>query len=104
MRAALPPRALNLVYRDGLQGMGYSRQAMGAGLAELIARVLVAFGFVGRYGFQAVCFANPTAWLFADAILLVLYRRVIHRLNQRMPESAPEDVPATAQLEHAAAK
>ncbi len=102
--AAYPMLAIIFVFRNGLQGMGYSRQAMGAGLAELIARVLVAFGFVGRYGFQAVCFANPTAWLFADAILLVLYRRVIHRLNQRMPESAPEDVPATAQLEHAAAK
>ena len=102
--AAYPMLAIIFVFRNGLQGMGYSRQAMGAGLAELVARVLVAFGFVGRYGFQAVCFANPTAWLFADAILLVLYRRVIHRLNQRMPESAPEDVPATAQLEHAAAK
>ena len=102
--AAYPMLAIIFVFRNGLQGMGYSRQAMGAGLAELIARVLVAFGFVGRYGFQAVCFANPTAWLFADAILLVLYRRVIHRLDLRVPEAEPETVPAAAQLEHAAAK
>ena len=79
--SAYPLLALIFLFRNGLQGMGFSKQAMLAGLAELIARVLVAFGLVGRLGFQAVCFANPTAWLFADAVLLVLYCREIRRLD-----------------------
>ena len=94
--AAYPMLAIIFVFRNGLQGMGYSTQAMGAGLAELVARVLVAFGFVGRYGFQAVCLANPTAWLFADILLLVLYRSVIRRLDTKgeeteklLPHAAP---------------
>ena len=102
--AAYPMLAVIFVFRNGLQGMGYSRQAMGAGLAELVARVLVAFGFVGRFGFQAVCFANPTAWLFADAILLVLYRKAIHNLESGVPEALPVPVPATAEPKRAAAK
>lgn len=94
--SAYPLLALIFLFRNGLQGMGFSKQAMLAGLAELIARVLVAFGLVGRLGFQAVCFANPTAWLLADAVLLVLYSRGIRRLDsepalllRRMHAEAP---------------
>ena len=73
--AFYPMLSVIFIFRNGLQGMGFSRQAMGAGLAELIARALVAFGLVGRLGFTAVCFANPVAWLFADSLLLWLYAR-----------------------------
>lgn len=78
-----PLLAIIFLFRNGLQGMGFSREAMLAGVFELVARSLVSFGLVGRMGFQAVCFANPAAWLFADAILLALYRREIHKLDTR---------------------
>ena len=81
MSSFYPLLALIFLFRNGLQGMGFSRQAMLAGLSELVARALVAFGFVGRLGFHAVCFANPAAWLAADMILLSLYRREIRRLD-----------------------
>jgi len=81
MSAFYPLLALVFLLRNGLQGMGFSSQAMLAGIAELVARTLVAFGFVGRFGFQAVCYANPVAWLFADVILVALYRREIRRLD-----------------------
>ena len=83
MSGFYPLLALIFLFRNGLQGMGFSREAMLAGLSELAARSLVAFGFVGRLGFRAVCFANPTAWLFADVILLALYRREMRRLDTR---------------------
>ena len=87
---AYPMLAIIFIYRNGLQGMGFSSSAMFAGLAELIARALVAFGFVGRYAFGAVCFANPLAWLFADIILLSLYCSKIKYLKQALPvEDAP---------------
>ena len=105
MSCFYPELAIIFLFRNGLQGMGFSRQAMLAGLAELVARVLVAFGFVGRLGFRAVCFANPTAWVFADAILLVLYRYEIRKMD-----SSPEYLlrlmrgSAAAPLKRAAAK
>lgn len=80
--AAYPMLAIIFIYRNGLQGMGFSQQAMGAGLAELVARAIVAFGLVGRFAFQAVCFANPIAWLFADALLLALYHVELRRLER----------------------
>lgn len=76
-----PALAVIYIFRNGLQGMGYSRQAMLAGVFELVARVGVAFGFVSRFGFDAVCYANPAAWIFADSILLFLYVRAMKQLN-----------------------
>jgi hypothetical protein len=66
--------------------MGYSNQAMMAGVSELIARALVSFGLVGSFGYLAVCYANPAAWLFADGVLLVLYARVMRRLEPVRPQ------------------
>ena len=71
--AAYPLLTIILVFRNSLQGLGFSNSAMLAGLAELVGRAIVAFGLVGSFGFAAVCIANPVAWLFADAILLPLY-------------------------------
>ena len=79
--AFYPLLALIFIFRNSLQGMGFSNQAMMAGVSELIARSLVSFGLVGSFGFTAVCYANPTAWLFADAVLLFLYAREMRRLD-----------------------
>ena len=89
--AAYPLLVLIFIFRNSLQGMGYSSSAMFAGLAELIARSIVAFGFVGRFAFGAVCFANPLAWLFADLILLPLYAVKLHRLDVRFAAQAQEE-------------
>ena len=80
MGGAYPLLALIFLFRNGLQGMGFSAQAMGAGAAELLARALVAFGLVQPLGFHAVCLANPIAWLFADAVLLTLYHVEMKRV------------------------
>lgn len=58
------------ILRNLLQGLGYSFLAMFGGVAEMIARCIIAFCFVGTYGFQAICFANPLAWLFADIVFI----------------------------------
>ena len=61
------------IFRNSLQGMGYSFLPMMAGVSELVARALVSFGFVSIFGFNAVCLASPVAWIFADALLLTTY-------------------------------
>ena len=71
-----------LIYRNSIQGLGYSRVAMLAGIMELIGRVFVAFVLVKAIGFSGACFANPTAWVFADLLLLPLYFRIVRRLER----------------------
>lgn len=82
------PLILIYVYRNALQGMGYSKPAMFGGLLELIGRSCVAFLFVGRFGFNAVCFSNPIAWIMADCLLLPLYFSKMRKMT-RETASAP---------------
>lgn len=54
-----------MVFRNTLQGMGYSIQAVVSGVGELIGRSIgAALAFTGL-GFTAVCYANPISWAVA---------------------------------------
>ena len=64
------PLGVLTVCRFSLQGMEYGVTAMFAGAFEMAARGIVALVFAVRFGFRAVCFANPAAWI-AACILLV---------------------------------
>lgn len=86
-----PFLVLIFIFRNSLQGLGSSLPAMTAGIFELVGRSVVAFCLVGKYGFPAVCFANPAAWVAADILLLSLWTIVIRRLNRTYP-SLPDDV------------
>lgn len=70
-----------LLLRNAIQGMGYTVPAMAAGVFELVARAVVAFFFVGTYGFTAVSAAGPAAWIAADVLLWYVYREIINRLD-----------------------
>ena len=61
------------VLRLTIQGMGYSRLALFAGVFEMIARGGVALGLVPVLGFTAVCYASPAAWVLADLFLVPCY-------------------------------
>ena len=68
--------ALVNIVRFLIQGMGYSKLAVFAGAFEMLARGLMGFALVPHFGFRAVCFANPLAWVFADIFLIPAYIHV----------------------------
>ena len=70
------------VLRNGLQGLGYSRIAMFAGLFELAGRAFVAFALVGPYGFDGAILANPAAWIMADALLIPAWLHTVRTLQR----------------------
>ena len=53
------------VTRMATQGLGYSGRAFFSGVTEMVARIIVSLGFVGTFGFTAICFADQTAWVSA---------------------------------------
>lgn len=67
------PLALVNIIRFLIQGMGYSKLAVFAGMFEMIGRGIAGFVLVPHFGFVAVGFANPLAWIFADAFLIRTY-------------------------------
>ena len=83
------------VARNCVQGIGKPQFVLGAGAAELAARVsvclllppLIAGGPVNsdapRAAVYALCFADPFAWMAADAVLLVPFLRNIMKMDYR---------------------
>lgn len=65
-----PVLGLLCILRYSIQGAGYTKLAMFSGVSEMIARILVSVVAVPLWGFCAVCFGDPTAWVFADAFLI----------------------------------
>lgn len=86
----IPLLFVNIV-RLSIQGMGYTRVAMLAGLFEMIARTAVALFVVPSAGFTGACFANPAAWVMADLFLIPCYFQIMRVVRQRlMPETQEE--------------
>ena len=76
------PLAFVNIVRFLIQGMGYSKFAILAGVFEMVARTLVGFAFVPVFGYVAACFASPVAWIFADAFLFPAYFHVLKKTKK----------------------
>ena len=77
----IPLLGVNVV-RFMIQGLGYPRLAILAGVCEMAARSFVGFCLVPRFGYLAVCIANPVAWIAADLFLIPAYRYVMKSLGR----------------------
>ncbi len=73
-----------LIYRYTLQGLGFSTLAMFAGVAEMVARMLVGFLLIGQLGYLAACIASPVAWVFACIFLVPAYYGAVQRLEKNL--------------------
>lgn len=80
------PLALVNIVRFSIQGLGFGKLAIFAGVAEMAGRSIVGFGFVPMFGFTAACLASPIAWILADAFLLPAYHYCTRRLERIMKQ------------------
>lgn len=67
------------VYRNALQGMGYSAFTFLACLIEMAIRTIVAFLLTANVGFLGVCLSNPFAWIGAIILLIPAYYIIIYK-------------------------
>lgn len=75
------PLAFVNIVRFLIQGVGFSGLAIFSGVFEMVARALAGFLLVPHFGFHAVCFANPMAWVFADIFLFPAYFAIMRRIE-----------------------
>lgn len=83
-----PVLGLLCILRYTIQGAGYTNLAMLSGVSEMIARTLVSLFAVPAWGYLAVCFGDPTAWIFADLFLIPAFIYVYRRIRRIVPPSA----------------
>lgn len=72
------------VFRNTLQGLGFTYANMIAGAGEFCGRIAVALILTPIIGFDAICYAGPVAWLLADIPLIVIYLRKQRQFKKRI--------------------
>ena len=88
----VPLLFVNIV-RLSIQGMGFTRVAMLAGMSEMVARTAVALFLVPAVGFIGACYASPTAWVLADLFLFPCYYQIMRTVRQRLMPGTSEERP-----------
>lgn len=78
-----PTLGLLCILRYSIQGVGYTTLAILSGVSEMIARILVSVLAVPAFGYIAVCFGDPTAWMAADLFLVPTFIVIYRRLKSR---------------------
>lgn len=71
------------VSRLTIQGIGYAGLSIFSGVLEMIARIVVSLLFVPKYGFNAICFADQSAWIAAVLYCVPLLWVLMIRLERR---------------------
>ena len=74
------------VSRITVQGLGFSGRAIFSGVMEMIARAMTAFLLVPALGFQAVCIADPAAWIAADIYIIPMCLYTLHKVQNMLAE------------------
>lgn len=73
---------LLIMYRQSLQGLGYSNLTIFGGITELIMRFLAAKILATNFGFDGACFSNPLAWVGGMLFFVISYFVVIKKLER----------------------
>ncbi|MDO4265933.1 MAG: MATE family efflux transporter [Eubacteriales bacterium] len=75
------PLSFIFIFRNFMQGAGYSLMPMLGGVVEMFARLIFAFLAIYTHSFVLACFCDPAAWLFAAVFLAVAYRGVARKMQ-----------------------
>jgi Na+-driven multidrug efflux pump len=78
---------LSLVHivRLAIQGLGYGKVVLAAGLLEMVGRGAVGLFLVPLFGFAAACFAAPAAWILADCFIIPAFLVIMKRESAKTP-------------------
>lgn len=80
------PLGMIFIFRNALQGCGFSFLPMMGGVVELVSRCALAFAAAGRKSFLGVCIADSSAWLTAGIFLWAAYCLVMRRVRKQEEE------------------
>ena len=86
--------AMLFILRSTLQGLGFTYANTVAGIGELFGRILISVVMAKIFGFPAVCFAAPTAWLMADIPLAIIYFKKQKEFKQLAREQKEKETVA----------
>ncbi len=83
-----PILGILIVSRMSIQGLGYSTTAVFGGVVEMFARTFVSLVFVPMFGYDAITWADQTAWTSAILYLIPAYLYCMKLVTQKLEQEA----------------
>lgn len=80
------PLGMIFIFRNILQGCGFSFWPMMGGVVELVSRCVMAFAAAYYQSFVGVCLANASAWFTAGIFLWIAYLILMRRMLRRQQD------------------
>lgn len=77
------PLGMIFIFRNAMQGCGYSLLPMLGGVVELVCRAVMAFVAIKYHSYVGVCFGSASAWLVTGIYLAIAYVFVMRRIVRR---------------------
>ncbi len=74
------PLSMIFVYRNTMQGCGFSLTAMSLGVVEFLARLITAFLSMGLHSYLLAAGSDPAAWFVGGIAAIILYKRMMKKL------------------------
>ena len=72
-----------MIFRNTLQGLGYSTMAVISGVGELIGRSFGGWLALHGLGFLGISLANPIAWGFALCYCVFMVTRMLRKEDKQ---------------------
>ena len=73
-----------MMFRQCLQGLGYSVLTIFGGVTELVFRYIAAITLAVNFGYAGACFSNPLAWTGGAAFFVISYFAVIKKTEKKL--------------------
>lgn len=80
------PLGMIFIFRNSMQGCGFSFAAMTGGIVELICRGVIAFVATKKMSFLGVCLADPLTWGITGVFFIFMYFMTVTRMDKAKKE------------------
>ncbi len=70
------------IYRNVMQGCGFSLMAMLGGIVELFSRAIISTIASAKESFTGVCAADPVTWLVTAIFLMISYKFTVLKMDK----------------------
>ena len=77
------PLGMIFIFRNAMQGCGFSMLPMLGGVVELVCRGAVAFIAAYYKSYVGVCMGNASAWLVTGIFLAIAYIFVMRKITMK---------------------
>ena len=82
------PLGLIFIFRNAMQGCGFSFMAMMGGVVELVSRAIIATIAASKMSFVGVCSADPITWFITGTFFFITYTLTIKHMEKKKAEFA----------------